>query len=180
MNFVYNCANRERDLISRETGLLTELEGSICTGEFIYPYSDIDIRVYSSTPKESAYKWRNKNGIKSDPICLESLHADCDGCIYVFSYSKKFCSEIRVKFEVSFAPLSVRYKFKDNEKNRIKNIDMDKWIRDKITWYKRIENETDDAVKKILCRDFMIWMKGEIAKYKLHNISYGSRIQSET
>lgn len=171
MNFVHKCANRERDIVSHETGLLTELEGSICTGEFVYPYSDIDIRVYTSTPKESAYKWKRVIGMKADPICLK-CNSDKFGCIYVFSYSKKFCSDINIKFEVSFTPLNVRYQLKENETNRIKNIDKDAWVRDKLVWYKRIESEKDDNVKKSLCREFMIWKKKEIAKYKIHKLFF--------
>lgn len=169
MNFIYKCANREQELINLETNLLTELEGSICTGEFIYPYSDIDIRVYSKEPRKSAYNWKKKNGLHQDPVKLTSAN---DGSIYVFSYSKKFCFNMKIKFEVSFTPLSVREKFKENEKNRIDNIDKTKWMNDKLKWYRIIEMENDAKKKENLRQNFMIWKKTQIAKYKIHQIYY--------
>ena len=168
MNIVMPFVLRERDIINTETGCLTEIEGSVITNEFIYPHSDVDIRVYCDNPSNVKKKWSIHTGLT--PVCLEcktDLHS-----IYVFSYSKKFGTDIIIKFEVTFAPTHVRKKFQENEKNRSQNINRDKWISEKLKWYKKIEKETELCVRKNKMREFMKWKKNEIAKYKIHPLYY--------
>jgi macrodomain Ter protein organizer (MatP/YcbG family) len=167
MTDIFKIINTEIDRL-KELNVYAELEGSYATNEYIFPYSDVDLKVYTKTPYEDCYSLHTHwNYIY--PI-LKYTNGEDGTSMYSMIYYKD-----DVRFELSFYNEHIRSIYKENEKYRMTHLVGKKkqsYMNKKRHFYMCISNADTLKNKDAIALTFKRWKRDEINKYKIYQHPY--------